>query len=120
MADSVIPKSNQGANILTASIEFDGIKKYMFYIASAVFTASLLWFSIRTSQFSGDVDNWQILKPKIIEVISAAGLGIIAIVLAIWLYFSQDIKLSITFATMIALVALVLSYTAIGIAVITR
>jgi len=120
MADSIVPKSNQGANIFTASNALDGIKKYMFYLASAIFTASVLWFGIRTSQFAGDVDNWQSLKPKIIEVMSAAGLGVVAIVLAIWLYFSQDVKLSITFATMIALVALVLSYTAIGIAVITR
>ncbi len=120
MAESVIPKSNQGASILSGASAFDGIQKYMFYLASATFAASLLWFSIRTAQFSGDVDNWQTLKPKIIEVMSAAGLGVVAIVLAIWLYFSQDVKLSITFATMVALVALVLSYTAIGIAVITR
>ena len=110
--------SNTGTSI-TAGIG-EGIKKFSIYGASAAFIASLLWFSIRTSQFAGDVDNWQSLKPKVAEIMMSAILGIVAIVVAAWLYFSQDVKLSITFATIVSLVAVVLAYTALGVAVITR
>lgn len=109
---------NTGASI-TAAMS-DNIKNFSLYGASAAFIASLLWFGIRTSQFAGDVDNWQTLKPKVAEIMMSAVLGIVAIVLASWLYFSQDVKLSITFATIVSLVAVVLAYTALGVAVITR
>ena len=109
---------NTGASI-TAGIG-EGIKKFSIYGASAAFVASLLWFSIRTSQFAGDVDNWQSLKPKIAEIMMASIMGIVSIVVVAWLYFSQDVKLSITFATIVSLVAVVLAYTALGVAVITR
>lgn len=109
---------NTGTSIMTGAME--GAKKFSFYGATAAFIGSLLWFGIRTSQFAGDVDNWQALKPKIIELMTAAILGIIAIVVAVLLYFAQDVKLSMTFATVVSLVALVLAYTALGVAVITR
>ena len=72
------------------------------------------------SQFAGDVDNWNELKPKISQVITMSVFAIIAGGFAMITYVIQDPSKAIYFSLGMALVALVLAYTAVGVACITR
>jgi hypothetical protein len=92
----------------------------MFWIASVIFIGLVIASFVKMSQFAGDVDNWNELKPKITQVITMSVFAIIAGGFAIFTYIVQDPAKSIYFALGMSLVALVLAYTAIGVACITR
>ena len=92
----------------------------MFWIASVIFIGLVIASFVKMSQFAGDVDNWNELKPKISQVITMSVFAIIAGGFAMITYVIQDPSKAIYFSLGMALVALVLAYTAVGVACITR
>jgi hypothetical protein len=82
---------------------------------------ALLIASIVTmTKFAGDKDNWTSLKPQLSVILPTSLVGGLALLAGAGLYFVTRPEFSVTYAIVLASIAVTLAVAAINIAVITR
>lgn len=97
-----------------------GVRDWIYIIS---FIISIILFSVsvgQASQFLGNNDDWNTLKPKITQISILVTVGIILFWLGSVLYISTSDVLSIYFCLTIACLALGLGFWAVIVASITR
>jgi len=82
---------------------------------------ALLIASIVTmTKFAGDKDNWTSLKPQLSVILPTSLVGGLALLAGAGLYFVSRPEFSVTYAIVLASIAVTLAVAAVNIAVITR
>jgi hypothetical protein len=72
------------------------------------------------SNFIGSKDDWNQIKPQVTKIIILSIMGVVLLMIAALLYFIQDPSKTMYFILIISCLSLGLSFSAVGIAAISR
>jgi hypothetical protein len=85
----------------------------------AIFAAAAYGFSFyNTSQFIGDAEIWNTLKPQITKILLSCMVGTAFLMIGAFLYFLQDQTYMMYFLLFLTFTTLALSYASLAIAAI--
>jgi hypothetical protein len=90
------------------------------YISGAIFIGTFIGAFIQMSKFLGSKDDWNVLKPQIIQITVLVIIGMLAFGIASVMYFTQDASKAIYFSIVVSTIALGLAFMSLSVAAISR
>jgi hypothetical protein len=90
------------------------------YIAGTIFIGTFVGAFIQMSKFLGSKDDWNILKPQIIQITVLVIIGMLAFGVASVMYFTQDASKAIYFSIVVSTISLGLAFMSLSVAAISR
>lgn len=111
---------NAGSAKMPQVLQMPSTNMIVIGICIAAFVSMFIAAFVQMSNFVGSKDDWNDLKPKIMQVVLLTVFGTVAFAIATVLFFVQNPGLSVYFALIASCLAVGLSFASLAVAGISR
>ena len=120
MADTVAKNAGSSATLPLPLLKMPSSNTVVIGICIAAFISMFIAAFVQMTNFVGSKDDWNDLKPKIMQVVLLTVFGTVAFAIATILFCIQNPSMSVYFALIVSCIAIGLSFASLAVAGISR